>query len=620
MQTLAVGAGVAVTLAVLAFANGGYFPTAWGWGALIALSLVAVYLVVGEPVRPAPLALILVGGLVAFAAWTWLALLWSEDVSNSVLEGQRTLLYIGAAAALVLLVRRPAVPVVLAGVLTAIVVPAGYGLASRLFPERLGVFDPTSGYRLTEPLGYWNGLGLFAVMGLLLALGFAARGHSLAARVLAAAILPVLATTVYFTFSRGAWIAGGLALLAAVALDPRRLQLLAAAFALAPTPALAVLLASQQDALTRTDAPLAAATREGHRLALYVLLLIAASALVGAGLVLAERRVRPGHTLRAAFAAALAVAVVATLGTIFVRYGGPVTLADKGYDSFTETPERDTVNLNQRLFTFSGSRRAELWGEAWDDYEANAVLGSGPGSYEQYWNRHRPIWHIVRDAHSLYLEVLAELGPIGLALLALALGAPLAAAVRARGHPLVPAALAAYVAYLVHAGIDWDWELTAVTLVALAVGAALLAASESSPEELPRLGFSTRAGATVAALALSAVAFVGLVGASALAESERALDKGRYEHAGSQARKASRWWRWSAEPWRVLGDVQAAAGNVSDARASYRKAIEKDRRDWLLWYDLASVSEGAEARRARAEAARLNPLYRFDLEVGSASA
>jgi tetratricopeptide (TPR) repeat protein len=618
-RSLAVGAGTALTLAVIAFSNGGYFPTAWGWGALLALCLVAVYLVVGEPVRPGLPALVLFGSLAALAGWTWLSLAWSEDVSSSALEGQRMLLYVAAGAAFVLLVRRTTVPYVVAGALVAVVSVAGYGLASRLFPERLGVYEPTSGYRLTEPLGYWNGLGLFAAMGVLLALGFVARGRSMPTRALAAATLPVLAATIYFTFSRGAWIAAGVGLVAAVALDPRRLQLLAAALALAPASALAVLLSSQQDALTRTDAPLSAASREGHRLALYLLVLVAVSAAVGAALAIIEPKLRPSRTLRAGFAGGLAVVVVAALGVVLVRYGGPVDLVDKGYDSFTKTSPPKEANLNRRLFSFSGSYRAELWEAAWDDYTANPLLGSGPGTYEQYWNRHRPIRHIVRDAHSLYLEVLAELGPVGLLLLALALAAPFVGAVRARRHPLVPLALAAYVAFLVHAAVDWDWELTAVTLVALAVGTALLAAAE--PDDLARpLGLPTRAAAAGAAIALSGVAFVGLVGASALAESERALDKGRYDKADSEARKASRWWRWSSEPWRMLGDVQAAAGDLPAARTSYRKAIDKDRRDWLLWYQLSSVSEGAEARRALAEATRLNPFYRTDLEAESAPA
>ena len=58
--------------------------------------------------------------------------------------------------------------------------------------------------------------------------------------------------------------------------------------------------------------------------------------------------------------------------------------------------------------------------------------------------------------------------------LLLALGIPLWAARQARG-PLASTALAAYVAWLAHAAVDWDWQIPAVTLPALACGAALVA-------------------------------------------------------------------------------------------------------------------------------------------------
>lgn len=316
------------------------------------------------------------------------------------------------------------------------------------------------------------------------------------------------------------------------------------------------------------------------------------------------------------FAGALVGVAVAALLVVFVRYGGPVTLAEKGYDAFTTTSDENPVNLQERLFTFSGSYRAELWEEAWRDYEENPVLGSGPGTYEQYWNEHRPIQHKVRDAHSLYLEVLAESGPLGLALLLLALGAPLVAAVRARGTALVPVALAAYAAYLVHAGVDWDWEMAAVTLAALAIAAALLAAADSR-DDPARLSPRVRAGGVVAALLLTVVAFVGVVGASALASSERAFTKGDYEEARSQARKASDWWWWSPEPWRHLGDVAAEQGDTAAAEEHYREAISKDDGDWRLWYDLSTVTTGEESRRALAEALALNRYASSDFdEVG----
>jgi O-antigen ligase len=450
-------------------------------------------------------------------------------------------------------------------------------------------------------------------MGALLALGFAARGQRFVGRALAGATLPLLFSTIYFTFSRGSWVAAAIGFTLAVAADPRRLQLLLAALVLAPTSALAVLLSSHQHALTRTDAPLSAASHDGHRLAVYLLVLAAASALVALGLALAERRVVPPRPARLAFSGALVVVVVASFLAVFVRYGGPVTLVRKGYDSFTTTSGETPVNLNKRLFTFSGSYRSELWHVAWDDYRDHPLLGSGPGTYEQYWNQHRPIQHKVRDAHNIYLEVLAELGPVGLLLLLLALGAPLVAGALARSRRLAPFALAGYAAFLVHASVDWDWEMAAVTIAALACAAALLALADRR-DAPPLLSPRVRAAGVVLGLVLAVGAFVGVIGSSALAASDRALTKGRYDEAASQARKAARWWRWSPEPWRRLGDVQSARGDESQARESYRKAISKDASDWTLWYDLSTVSSGDESRNALAEALRLNRFASSDFE------
>ena len=109
---------------------------------------------------------------------------------------------------------------------------------------------------------------------------------------------------------------------------------------------------------------------------------------------------------------------------------------------------------------------------------------------------------------------------------------------------------------------------------------------------------------------------VGLIGASALSASQDALDRGRWEKAEDEARKASDWWRWSPEPWQRLGEAQLGAGDTSAAAASFRKAVSKDRQDWLLWHALASVTDGAESRRASGHAARLNRFYRQDLEEG----
>ena len=66
-----------------------------------------------------------------------------------------------------------------------------YGLLTRIAPDHFGAFDSTSyGYRLSPPITYWNGLGLFAAMGILLMLGFARRAHGILVRAAAAFTLP----------------------------------------------------------------------------------------------------------------------------------------------------------------------------------------------------------------------------------------------------------------------------------------------------------------------------------------------------------------------------------------------------------------------------------------------
>ena len=590
----ALATGAAIGLAALAAADGGYFPTAWGWGALVGAWIVAAVLLIGNPARPTRLELTFAGAVVALAGWTWLSIVWSDDAVESVLEGQRMLLYATAALALVLVVRKRSVGPALAGALAGLALPSLYGLGTRLFPDRLGVFDPVAGYRLTEPVGYWNGMGILAAMGVLLAVGFAARARTISARALSAALVVLLLPTVYFTFGRGPWIALGVALVAAVALDGRRLQLIGVALTVGAPAAFGVLLASRYDALRREDAPVALAADEGGRLALALLVLAAAAAALAAGFALAERRIVLPKRVRLAFAGALALAAIAVLVATVVRFGGPVEIVERGYDAFDAPPPAvGGPDIGERLFSFAGSYRVDVWKSAWSQYEANPVLGGGAGSYEQHWLADRPFEHKVRDAHTLYLETLAELGPLGLALLLLALGTPLAAAVVARSQPLVPAAFAAYVAYLVHAGIDWDWELPALTVAALICAAAMLAAARRD-EPVLRIGSWARGAALAGTLAVAAIAFVTLVGNIALAASDEAADEENWSEAASEARKAKRWAPWSSEPWQRLGEAHLGAGAFAEAESDFREAIEREPRDFELWLDLARATDGAE--------------------------
>jgi hypothetical protein len=162
--------GALVAVVTLAASSGGYFPTTWNW-ATLGFAWTAALAFRDREVWGRRELLLLVA-LLALAGWTALSTLWSLDATQSVLEAQRALLYLAAVLALVALVRRGEHPAVLGGALAGIVAISVYALATRLFPDRLGYYDPIAGYRLSAPLG------IFAVIGILLALGFLADSES----------------------------------------------------------------------------------------------------------------------------------------------------------------------------------------------------------------------------------------------------------------------------------------------------------------------------------------------------------------------------------------------------------------------------------------------------------
>lgn len=592
-----------VAIAAAAFSHGGYYPTAWGWFAVVALWLIAVRVVL----RRVSLGALEVAAILAFGAvacWIAVSGVWGIP-ERTILEVERVTLYVAAFAAACVVLTRGALPALVSGLWAAVSVACGYGLLTRLFPERLSAVDPLGGNRLSEPLGYWNGLGVFAAIGTLLAVGLVARASTRGGRMITAASLPLLCSTLYFTFSRGAWIALAVGFFAAIALDPRRLQLVTSALALAPAVAVTLVVAYRSPALNQIGGSSVDAARAGHRLAVVMAVAMALSAL---GVLLVhwlERRSAHHRRLRRAYATALVAGSLAALLVLFVEFGSPPTLVSRTYHAFAAPPPELHGRLNERLFNLSGSGRLVQWRVAWRAYQLEPILGSGAGTYEQAWNELRPTPYKVRDAHSLYLETLAELGPVGLGLLLIALGIPILGAIRARRLPLVSATFGAYIAFVVHAGVDWDWELPAVTLLALLCAATLLVSARGERNRV--LSGHVRMAVAAAALCGAVFSAVGLVGNRSLARGEAALNAGQVTLATDRARAALRWAPWSAQARRLLAEAQLAAGELERARSNLRRAAAADPRDWSLWFALAQTTSGPESARALAEARRLNP-------------
>ena len=608
LPALVVALGLFVAVVVTAAPNGSYFPSSWGWASIAFLWAAALGLALQRDVALSPLSVLYLGAWLLLLGWTALSLLWSPTATQTMYEVERTVVYVSFAFALAVLGRR-SLELLLPALLAGIVAVAAYSLATRLLPDRVGTFDSSfAGYRLFVPLGYWNGLAIFVVVGIVVAVGLAARAGSITVRALSGASLVLLVPVLYFTFGRGGWIGLAAGLAAAIAVDPRRLQLVTTLFVVAPWPALAVWRAYESPSLTTQFSPLAGASHEGKRLAVTIAVLAVASALVTAGFALVSRRVSVPRGVRWAYGVALTLVLVGAVAAALAAYGGPSASYHRAVNSIRSSSPGGGANLTGRLFSFSSNGRLDTWESALDDYQSHRVLGSGAGTFERWWLQHRPVGLKVRDAHNLYLEVLGELGAIGLALLLLVVLAPIVAAVRARRSPYVAPALAGFVALFVHAAVDWDWEIPAVMIAGLTCAGVLLLANEAGARRSWQLGVVPRGSLLAVTVVLSVLAFVTLNANRSLGQASAALDRGDTAAAARDARRAARWTPWSSEALERRADAALQDGSLAKARALYRKAIAKDDGNWELWLGLALASNGAEHRAAVDRAAALNPL------------
>ena len=138
-----------------------------------------------------------------------------------------------------------------------------------------------------------------------------------------------------------------------------------------------------------------------------------------------------------------------------------------------------------------------------------------------------------------------------------------------------------------------------MTLVGLICGGSLLLLGRGGRPPLQLAGRG-RAVAVWGMVLVAAFAAVALVGNSALKASDSARREGDWNRAASEARLARRWLPWSSQPLLALGEAELGAGRIANARATFRKGISMDGKNWRLWYDLAQASRG----RARALALR----------------
>ena len=400
----------------------------------------------------------------AVLAWTAASWLWSDRRTQTVLEVRRTAVYAAAVLALVVLVRRSSAQRVLVLTHTAIVGVVAYALARYLIEPR--TIDPFEGTLLSQPLGYANALAALAAIGVVLGVGLAAATERALARAALAAPVPVLAAALPLTQSRGA------------------------AVALAAGLAVVVLCTDDASPLVRTA------------------LVIAPGAALAA-IVSAVTRLGDANATPHAHAAWL-------MGVITVACVAGTALAETRLGAATRSDARPTRGRRGARLRNRRSRRGDR-----PDRSRARRSGASPGTTSRRTSRagrerarSRSAW--IRsglvatrggalDAHSLYLETLAELGAVGLVLLLAFLALPLAWI--SRSHRNAPIAAGAYVVFLVHAGLDWDWEMPAVVSSPDCAARVSRSRAARSSQSRPRL--TRRALIVMLALVLAALSIAG---------------------------------------------------------------------------------------------------------------
>jgi hypothetical protein len=463
-----------VLVPALGAVQGGFTPDAWVWSGTLAAWAAALGLVLDGTGRLRRDGLWVVAAA-ALVLWTLASALWSALPAQSLLEGRRTLVYGAVVLALVVLARRHAAPVLLAATHISVSGLVVYALVRYLIGPR--PFVEFEGRLLYAPLGYANALGILAAMAVILSVGRAADAASPVVRAAAGSLVPLLVLALDLTGSHASWLALVIGLATMAALQPSRRSLARTAAALAPAACTAGAIGHFSELTSPSSARLSAA----------VVALVALACGAAAGLMLALLT-RPGpRTPPTRVSHRRPPAVVAVL-----LIAGALAVAV--------------------LLTGATEPRSSYYHVAWHEYVTHPLLGSGAGTFGRYWLQSGRFaqWGGALDAHSLYLETLAELGPIGLCLVLGLFLYPLRRVVGQRGLPAVPAAAGAAIAFLVHSGLDWDWELPAVVVAGLACCAVVaFAEPEASDETEPEVRRAARPLALAAALLAGAASIAG---------------------------------------------------------------------------------------------------------------
>jgi O-antigen ligase len=475
--------------------------------------------------------------------------------------------------------------------------------------------------RLGYPVNYWNALGLMAALGIILCAGFTSDIRAgRVVRVVSAGAIPLFVSVLLLTASRTAVITVAIGLIVIVVLGRPRALLLGFA-AVVPASVVAGVLTVGADLLVSETPVSAAAQAQGDDLARGVALCVVGAALVRLLLLRFDAAVvgfRLGSSARRIALPLAAVGAVVLIVAPTIAFDIPSRVesrvasffeVDRGEGSGTST------NSFARLTSSASNGRVDMWRVSLAAFAQAPLRGGGADTFELAWQRERST--ALRNAstlqaHSLYLEVLAELGLVGFLLLGGAIAtvlAVLARKVRGPDRVLHGTLFAAVLCWAVAAGMDWHWEVPAVSLWFFAIGAAAMARTGSADPPRSTLGLPARVSIALACCAVLAAGPVRVaISQHALEDAIVAFRAGDCERT-VEAASASVEALERHEPYQLLGYCASRAGRSGLAFEALRQAIDSDPRHWRPYYALAytRAAAGEDPRPAIAAARSLNP-------------
>lgn len=364
---------------------------------------------------------------------------------------------------------------------------------------------------------------------------------------------------------------------------------------------------------------------------------LGAGLLILAAILIRWPALRPGPALAAAAAALILIPVLFVLPSIAGRLSSRPSGAPAW--NLPIDPEREG----------SGAMRRAIWSGAVAAAAHRPALGWGVGAFREGYDRSKGATlkrleaeggRTADQAHSFYLETLAERGALGLAAFLLFGGLVLAGGLAALGTGapaearLLSAGLAAsLVALLAHALLEDNLSFAAHGAI-FAANAGLLVALAPGPKRANRLRVPGALGLAVALVA-AIVSIVSATGASAALAGRQAMAGGAADAALAAYARAARLAPWddayaigAAHAAEAAASRGAPSDRLLEAERYYREAIAANGSDPVTRHELARLylahpdRFGAEGGRAaigelRAALAQ-NPYYaeiRNDLGV-----